>query len=162
MPPYRTIPSNEEPIILAFESTTIVIKGSHWILNPFIINLIALFFLSVSIVLVSSIIPFTGNFCNNFLQKNNTKQTASRRTDPNVRGIPPTRWIKEHCLASLPSMPPDLPTLWTPQKSPWRTEGITLKFIVTVQGGGDVKPPVALTPWKDSPGAAEREKNCLS
>ena len=32
---------------------------------------------------------------------------------------------------------------------------------VTVQGG-DVKPPVALTLWKDSPGAAEKEKHCLS
>jgi hypothetical protein len=35
------------------------------------------------------------------------------------------------------------------------------KINVTVQGG-DVKPPVALTLWKDSPGAAEKEKNCLS
>jgi adenine-specific DNA-methyltransferase len=42
-----------------------------------------------------------------------------------------------------------------------KPQGTLYVMAVTVQGG-DVKPPVALTLWKNSSGAAEKEKNCLS
>ena len=64
--------------------------------------------------------------------------------------------VKKRTLANLSKLPDDLI-----ENLKLALKGATLSMTVSVQGG-IVKQPVALILWEDSPGAAEKEKYCLS